>query len=140
MGALKNAKQEKYVQNLIAGMSQRKAYRDAYPNSQKWRDEAVDQCASKLFAKVSPRYQEIQEQQKDDALLTRWEKRKILADIARSSECDTPDRIRAIDTDNKMENEYINKIEVSKPIDESVKEMEEYFERQKASSSGSSVE
>lgn len=129
MGALKNARHEKYVQNLIAGMSQRQAYRDAFPSSQKWKDDTVDSRASELFSgKVLGRYQEIQEEQKKEALLTRWEKRKILADIARNEEGDDADRIRAIDTDNKMENEYVNKVELSRPIDDTIREMEAYFD------------
>ncbi len=114
MAVLKNAKHERYVQNLISGMSQRQAYRDAFPASRKWKDETVDSKASVLFSgKVLERYQEIQEEQKQDALLTRWEKRKLLADIARSKASEDSDRIRAIDTDNKMEGEYTSRIEVA---------------------------
>lgn len=113
MAALRSAKQEKFVQNLISGMSQRQAYMDAYPASRKWEDKTVDSRASELFSgKVLGRYQEIQEQQKQDALLTRWEKRKILANIARDKKSDDPDRIRAIDTDNKMEGEYVKTVEL----------------------------
>lgn len=115
MAVLKSAKQEKFVQNLIAGMSRRQAYRDAYPASKRWKDEAVDARASNLFSdKVLIRYQE---QQKQDALLTRWEKRKLLADIARSNKNDTPDRLRAIDTDNKMEGEYVSKVALDTDTD-----------------------
>lgn len=129
MAALKNARHEKYIQNLIAGMSQRQAYRDAFPGSKKWKDSVVDSRASDLFSgKVLVRYNEIQEEQKKDALLTRWEKRKILADIARDNENAPSDRTRAIDTDNKMENEYINRVELSKPVDDTIKELEEYFD------------
>ncbi|MCC8150711.1 MAG: terminase small subunit [Lachnospiraceae bacterium] len=123
MAVLKSAKQEKFVQNLIAGMSQRQAYLDAYPNSNQCKDETIDNKASRLFrnSEIWARYQEVQEQQKEAALLTRWEKWKILADIARNSKNDTPDRIRAIDTDNKMEGEYISKVEISKqPEDDSL--------------------
>lgn len=128
MAPLKNARHEKYVQNLISGMSQRQAYRDAFPASKKWKDNVVDNRASELFSgKVLVRYQEIQEEQKEKALMTRWEKRKMLADIARDLKVSTADRMRAIDTDNKMENEYVNRVEVSKPIDDTIKELEEYF-------------
>ena len=73
------------------------------------------------------RYNEIQEEQKKEALLTRWEKRKILADLARNEENTPSDRTKAIDTDNKMENEYVNKVEISRPVDDTIKELEEYF-------------
>ncbi len=51
-------KQEKFVQELIKGKSQRVAYRIAYPNSVKWKDESVDQVASRLMktVKVMSRY------------------------------------------------------------------------------------
>ncbi len=80
MPVLENARHEKYVQNLIAGMSQRKAYRDAFPNSARCKDDTIDNKASKLFAnnEIRARYEEIQEEQKQKALLTRYEKRKLL--------------------------------------------------------------
>lgn len=106
MGVLENPRHEKYVQNLVSGMSQRLAYRDAFPKSEKWKDTTVDTKASVLFGKVLERYNEILAEQKNDALLTRWEKRKLLADIARDEENACSDRIKAINTDNRMENEY----------------------------------
>lgn len=53
--------QEKYVQELIKGKSQREAYRTAYPKSIKWAGNAIDVNASKLFnsTNVSLRYNEI---------------------------------------------------------------------------------
>ncbi len=54
-------KQEKFVQELIAGKSQRAAYREAYPKSIDWVDSAVDTQASILFKnpKVLERYNKI---------------------------------------------------------------------------------
>lgn len=54
-------KQEKFVQELIKGKSQRQAYRTAYPKSKQWLDNTVDAAASKLFKndKVFTRYNEI---------------------------------------------------------------------------------
>lgn len=59
-------------------MSQRLAYRDAFPKSKSWKDTTVDSKASELFGKVVERYNEILAEQKDDALLTRWEKESCL--------------------------------------------------------------
>ena len=69
------AKEEKYVQGLVAGLSQRKAYREAYPNSIDWKDRTVDSRASELFKKsnVLGRYNELMEEHKDKALWTREE-------------------------------------------------------------------
>jgi phage terminase small subunit len=54
-------KQEKFVQELIKGKSQREAYREAYPGSKKWTDNSIDARASRLFKsdKVLTRYNEI---------------------------------------------------------------------------------
>ena len=53
--------QERYVLELAKGKSQREAYRIAYPNSKKWKDNSVDNKASLLLknAKVMQRYQEL---------------------------------------------------------------------------------
>ena len=69
------SKQEKYVQGLVAGLSQRQAYREAYPNSIEWKDRTVDSRASELFkkSKVLGRYNELMEEHKTKALFTRQE-------------------------------------------------------------------
>lgn len=53
--------QERFVQELIKGKSQREAYRIAYPKSVNWTDNTIDSRASKLFKsyKVFTRYNEI---------------------------------------------------------------------------------
>lgn len=56
-------KQERFVQELLKGKTQREAYRIAYPKSLKWKDSAVDETASKLLKnpKVFPRYEELKQ-------------------------------------------------------------------------------
>lgn len=53
-------RQEKFVQGLVAGLSQRKAYKEAY-NAQKMADSTIDSRASKLLKeyKVNTRYREL---------------------------------------------------------------------------------
>ena len=58
------AKQEHYIQGLISGLSQREAYRQAYPSSRKWKDNVVDSKASDMLknganGKVFERYEEV---------------------------------------------------------------------------------
>ena len=67
-------KQEKYVQGLVAGLSQREAYKNAY-NAENMKDTTIDARASKLLAeyKVSMRYNELIEEHKSKALFTREE-------------------------------------------------------------------
>ena len=61
-------KQEIYIQNLVKGLSQRQAYREAYPKSKNWKDKTVDNRASKLFNtyEVFMRYQELQKEKAED--------------------------------------------------------------------------
>lgn len=61
-------KREKFVQNLNAGLSQRQAYREAYPKSRNWKDATVDKRASELFKnrEVLGRYQELQKEKAED--------------------------------------------------------------------------
>jgi phage terminase small subunit len=62
-------KQEQFIQELISGKSQREAYKQAYPNSVKWTDNAVDSRASRLLKtdKVLTRYKELQSRLKKEA-------------------------------------------------------------------------
>lgn len=61
-------KREKFVQNLVKGMTQREAYKQAYPKSQKWKDSSVDSRASNLLKtnKVLTRFQELQKEKAED--------------------------------------------------------------------------
>lgn len=65
-------KQEIFVQQLVAGQSQRKAYRQAY-NAEKMTDKTVDEKASKLFkdGKVRARYRALLKQFSNMALWSR---------------------------------------------------------------------
>lgn len=57
-------KQEAYCQALARGMTQRRAYIEAYPHAVKWKPESIDAKASALFAedKVRIRYEELVEE------------------------------------------------------------------------------
>lgn len=125
------SKQEKYVQNLIKGMSQREAYKDAYPTSKKWKETAIDSQASILFknSKVLDRYNELQGKAEKETIMTAVERKEWLtkvingeikdtvyynvngatAPIERTADLNT--KIKALDTLNKMSGEYVTKIE-----------------------------
>ena len=74
------AKEEKYVQGLVAGLSQRKAYREAYPNSIDWKDRTVDSRASESLKKsnVLGRYNELMGEHNAKAL---WTREKAVKDL-----------------------------------------------------------
>lgn len=66
------AKQEKFVQGLISGLSQREAYKQAY-NAERMKDTTIDNNAYKLMQKndILTRYAEIMDEHKQKALWTR---------------------------------------------------------------------
>lgn len=125
-------KREKYVRNLIKGMSQREAYRDAYPND-KSSDETVDSNASALLkdSKVLARYNELLELAQDEAILSAKERKVWLSKVVSGEVKDTstyyfdgerieydkePDlntKIKALDTLNKMDGEYSEKLNLN---------------------------
>ena len=84
------SKQEKFIQALVAGKSQRQAYKEAY-NAANMKDKTIDERASVLFKndKIKTRYNELLEEHKNKALYTReeavndliWIKEKSKEDI-----------------------------------------------------------
>lgn len=66
-------KQELYVQGLVSGLSQRKAYINAGYSTQGKSDDYIDQKASTLLknGKVMARYNELMDEHKQRALWTR---------------------------------------------------------------------
>lgn len=127
------SKQEKYVNNLVKGMSQRIAYRNAYPSSKKWKDETVDSKASTLLKneKVKERYKKlidkVNNKLEERTIMNALERMKWLTDVingdiledvplmtkATKNKVDTikcptkiDTRLKALDTLNKMSGEY----------------------------------
>ena len=114
-------KQEKFVQNLIKGMSQREAYKKAY--NAKYKDEVIDVRACELFnsSKIQVRYKELMDQLEDDSIMSAKERMKWLTGVVKGkvkhtsydsngnsyeNEAYISDKLKAIDTLNKMSGEY----------------------------------
>lgn len=121
------AKQEKFVQNIVSGMSQRQAYKEAY-NAENMTDESIDVEACKLFndTKVTQRYKELMKKLEDEAIMTARERMIWLSDVVKGkvkhtsygsngeayeNEAYISDKLRAVDTLNKMSGEYVTKVE-----------------------------
>lgn len=125
-------KQEKFIQNIIKGMSQREAYKNAY--NAKYKDKAIDEKACVLFnsEKVQKRYEELMTQLEDKAIMSAKDRMKWLTDVingniledvpvmtdikedkANTIKCPTKidTKLKALDTLNKMSGEYTTKIE-----------------------------
>jgi phage terminase small subunit len=121
------AKQEKFIQNIVSGMSQRQAYKDAY-NAENMTDKSIDEEACRLFndVKISTRYKSIMKKLEDEAIMTARERMIWLSDVVKGkvkhtsygsngeayeNEAYISDKLRAVDTLNKMSGEYITKVE-----------------------------
>ena len=118
MAELKNVRHEKFAQGLASGMSQRNAYRAAFPNSKRWKDETVDSKASVLAKndKVLERLREIAEQSTTEAVMNATPRKEWLTSIIRSEAEETKDKLKAVDILNRMEGEYVDKVQLGGQI------------------------
>ena len=82
-------KQEKYVQGLVSGLSQRKAYKKAY-DCKRWKDRTIDNKACALFrnSEVLARYNELIEKANKKVEITAENILKELQAIAFSNGTD----------------------------------------------------
>ena len=108
------AKQEAFVQNIIQGMSQADAYRAAYPK-QKMSDKTVWETASKLMSnpKVITRLTELRNELAKPSIMTAQERLEWLTELIKSNDETTSDKLRAADIMNKMQGEYVTKVDGS---------------------------
>lgn len=107
------AKQERFVQNIVKGMTQRQAYKDAY-NAENMKDETIDCEACLLFKdpKITARYQELIKELEKAAVMTALEKRLLLKEMVLDKKNSMSDRLKALDIDNKMSGEYIDNLKI----------------------------
>lgn len=75
-------KQEKFVQGLLDGLSQREAYKQAY-NCGKISDKSIDELASRLFnnVKVRSRYNRLLDAYSSQKIIQRTELSKRMLDL-----------------------------------------------------------
>ena len=92
-GEMLTVKQEKFIQELVKGKTQRQAYKAAY-DCRRWRDKTIDEAACRLLknSKVFARYEELRKEAEkagiDDAITTR---RKIIGLFAKMAYRDPRD-------------------------------------------------
>ena len=105
-------KQEKFVQNIIDGMSQADAYRNSYDVS-RMTDKTIHEKASRLMAdgKVRARLQELRDQMMKPSIMSAQERLEWLTNLINNEEEGTNEKLKAIDIMNKMQGEYVQKIE-----------------------------
>jgi len=124
------AKQEKFVRNLVQGMSQREAYKNSY-DAENMTDKTIDEEACRLFndSKISARYQELIERAATASVMTAQERLEFLTEVIKDIQrehkisitedgkieydepADLNTKLKAVDLMNKMQGEYTTKIE-----------------------------
>lgn len=105
-------KQEAFVQGVINGMSQREAYKNAY-DVKNMSENAIDREASLLMRnpKVSQRFTELRDELASPRIMSARERLEWLSEVVKDKEQSMVDRLRASDQMNKMQGEYVQKIE-----------------------------
>ena len=105
-------KQEQFVQNILQGMSQADAYRAAY-SCKNMSDNSVYVNASKLAGdtKVALRLKELRDKLAKPSIMSAQERLEWLTQLIQSDEESTSDKLRAADIMNKMQGEYVQKVE-----------------------------
>jgi phage terminase small subunit len=122
-------KQEKFVRNLIKGMTQREAYKNSY-DAENMSDKVIDNEASKLFnsREITMRYKELLDKVDRAYIMTAQERLEFLTDIVMGIEQEKStssdgeeigrpatlkERMQAIDIMNKMQGEYVTKVDAN---------------------------
>ena len=105
------AKQEKFVQNIIEGMSQADAYRSAYDTS-KMMDKTIHERASVLASnsKVKARLTELRDRLANEKIMSSQKRMEWLTSLIQDNDASNTDKLRALDILNKMDGEYVQKI------------------------------
>lgn len=106
-----NQRQRKFTEFYIqCGNASEAAKKSGY--SEKYAAQNADKLLKNT--NIQTYLKELQEQIQDENILTAKERQLMLSEIAKDKNHVEPsDRIRAIDTLNKMTGEYINKLEVN---------------------------
>lgn len=103
-----NARQRKFAEYYVqSGNTVQSAIQAGYS------ENYANARAYELLANVgvSKYIKELSDKLKDERIMSAKDRQVALSDIARSAEQDTSDRIRAIDTLNKMTGEYTVKVD-----------------------------
>jgi phage terminase small subunit len=106
-------KQEQFVQNMVKGMSQADAYRAAY-SSNKMSDKTIHEAASRLAndSKISARLSELRGQLTKETIMTAQRRLEWLTEVINGNE-DINAKLKALDIMNKMQGEYVQKVEAN---------------------------
>jgi hypothetical protein len=106
-------KQDRFAQAIaLEGMNKSDAYRTAYDTS-RMTDKTVNEKASILASndKVRARIKELSEQAVSPKIISAQKRKEWLTEVINNPEVDINARLRASDQLNRMEGEYVQKVE-----------------------------
>lgn len=106
-------KQEKFVQSIVLeGMNYSDAYRSAY-NADRMSDKTVNEKASLLASedKIRARILELRKETITPKIISVQKRKEWLTEVINDNNVDINARLKASDQLNKMEGEYIQKVE-----------------------------
>ena len=92
-----NPRHERFAQLVAEGKTQADAYRETYPQSKRWKDEAVHVKGSELAGKVSVRVRELQAELAKRSNITKEEVVAYLSDVVRGPENSFGNKLAAIE-------------------------------------------
>lgn len=105
-------KQELFAQKIAEGMSQADAYRSAYA-CKNMSDNAIYREASLLVdnPNIAQRLKELRDMAAKPSIMSAQKRKEWLTEVINDPEVDINARLRASDQLNKMEGEYVQKVE-----------------------------
>ena len=108
------AKQEEFAKGIAEGMTQADAYRSAY-STKRMTDKTIWENASRLMAdsKVLARVKELRDMIATPNIITAQKRKEWLTEIINNPDMDINARLKASDQLNRMEGEYVQKVEAA---------------------------
>ena len=106
-------KQEKFVQSIVLeGMNYSDAYRSAY-NTDRMTDKTVNEKASLLKDedKIKARIAELRKETITPKIMSAQKRQEWLTEVINDPDIDINARLKASDQLNKMQGEYVQKVE-----------------------------
>lgn len=105
-------KQELFAQKIAEGMSQADAYRSAY-SCKNMSDNAIYREASLLLdnPKVAQRLKEIRDINARPSIMSAQKRKEWLTEVINDPKVDINAKLKASDQLNRMEGEYVTKVE-----------------------------
>lgn len=105
-------KQEQFALNIFEGMSQADAYRQSY-SAKNMSDNAIYREASLLMSnpKIAQRIQELRDKTAKYSIMSAQKRLEWLSNLISNEEEGTNEKLKAIDIMNKMQGEYVQKVE-----------------------------